>query len=166
MNTTNVVGASYLCHFFFNCDWCLEHLPQHHTSSLRILPLSGTLFSFPQGKFGLDWIRQEKIGQWLWSAYRHAIVKVKPMTLHFHQQFKPANSFVHFKELFLDVFYIYAHTLTLFCNFTNEVPEEMFRIVRDEPPRKMLMVNVERVSTACVSSGYSLQSTSRRTSHV
>lgn len=62
----------------FTLYWCLQHLSHHHASSPGIPPLSGAPFSFPQGKFGLDWIRQVKVGHWLWSAYSIVSVKVKP----------------------------------------------------------------------------------------
>lgn len=40
----------------------------------------GLPFSSPQGKFGQDWIRQEKVGHWLWSLCCIVSVKVKSDT--------------------------------------------------------------------------------------
>lgn len=129
MNTTMVVvaGVFYLCHscfFYFTLDWCLEHLPQHHASSPGISPLSGTPFSSPQGKFGLDWIRQGKVGHWLWSVYCN-VLKVKPdaaifppatsvsQTFSLFLVFPFTSSSIHYcvKCFLHNVFYTHAHTL-------------------------------------------------------
>lgn len=48
-------------------------------SSSHFLPKDFSPFPrLPQGKFGLDWISQGKVGHWLWSVYWNVIVKVKP----------------------------------------------------------------------------------------
>lgn len=74
--TAVVVSGGFFCVCFF-----LVLHPQllFGASSSHFLPMDFFPFpGLPQGKFGLDWIRQEKVGHWLWSVYWNVIVKVKP----------------------------------------------------------------------------------------
>lgn len=74
-------GECYLCHgcFYSTHYSCVWRLPQRHVSSQGSPPFPGLTFpSFPQGVFGLDWIRQGKVGHWLWSTCCIVSVKVKP----------------------------------------------------------------------------------------
>lgn len=126
--------------FYFTLDWCLEHLPQHHASSPGISPLSGTPFSSPQGKFGLDWIRQGKVGHWLWSVYCNVIVKVKPdaaifppatsasQTFSLFLLFPFTSSSIHYcvKCFLHNVFYSHAHTLAHIVCVTYVLPKGNF----------------------------------------
>lgn len=69
-------GVVYLRLFNASLGLCLEHLPPLLPGDSS--PFSGTPFSFPQGKFGLDWIRQGKVGRRLWSVCGDVRMKVRP----------------------------------------------------------------------------------------
>lgn len=82
--------------------------------------LRDSLFFFPQGKFGSDWIRQEKVGHWLWSVYSVANVKVKLYAGVFLRESSASQMFsfflfIHFQKLAAPhfTFYLFLHEVNV-----------------------------------------------------
>lgn len=132
-------GGVHLCHrCLFGFVFCFFHsllMFIAPSPSPHILPrdssfFSGSPFSFPQGKYGLDWIRQGKVGHWLWSVYSIVSVKVKPEA----GVFPPAASAGQMFSLFLFISstllcYVKASLLHAFYSCAHTPLNRQTRIV-------------------------------------